>query len=302
MADCDVCNLCDAPGNFAESKDVAQVVCNVRAFGNEVFTFWRCPNCQSLHCREHVDLDWYYRAYPVKGHTLDFWARAAYGNFLQRLDRAGLSPSMSVLDYGCGPGLLVRYFTERGFPSVKGYDAHVSEFSDKSILAQQYDCVISQDVIEHAEDPQQFLRDLSKLLKPGGLLVIGTPNATEIDLAKAELFSLSLHPPYHRHVLSEQALLGIAERAGLKSQTRYYRFYYDTLWPTVNYRFLRGYVRRAGNVLDAAFEPPRVGLVLTSPILWAHALFGYFYPPRSEMMVLFRRVSENPASDNSPTD
>jgi len=298
MADCDVCNVCDAPGNFADAKDVARVACNVRAFGDEIFTFWRCANCQSLHCREHVDLDRYYRAYPVKSHTLDFWARAAYGNFLQRLSRAGLSPAMSVLDYGCGPGLLVRFLSERGFPSVKGYDAHVSEFSDKGILSQKYDCVISQDVIEHAEDPRQFLLDLVKVLKPGGLLAIGTPNAAEIDLAKAELFSLSLHPPYHRHLLSEQALLGIAEGIGLEPLARYHRFYYDTLWPTVNYRFLRGYVRRAENVLDAAFEPPRVGLVLSSPMLWVHALLGYFYPPRSEMMVLFRHTPGNPASAN----
>ena len=298
MADCDVCNVCDAPGNYADAKDVAQVACNVRAFGNEVFTFWRCSNCQSLHCREDVDLDRYYRAYPVKSHTFDFWARAAYGNLLRRLSRSGLRPGMSVLDFGCGPGLLVRFLSERGFSSVKGYDAHVSEFSDKGTLAQVYDCVISQDVIEHSEDPRQFLLDLVKVLKPGGFLAIGTPNAAEIDLAKAELFSLSLHPPYHRHLLSEQALLAIAEGIGFEPLARYHRFYYDTLWPTVNYRFLRGYVRRAGNVLDVAFEPPRVGLVLSSPMLWVHALFGYFYPPRSEMMVLFRRTPENPASAN----
>ncbi len=291
MAECETCNVCEDPGGFADASDVARVACNVRAFRNEMFTFWRCTNCQSLHCREDADLVRYYREYPVKGHALDFWARAAYANHLHRLSLAGLRPAMSVLDYGCGPGLLVRYLEERGFSAVKGYDAHVAEFSDKSVLSHQYDCVISQDVIEHADDPHAFLAELVRLLLPGGLLAIGTPNAAGIDLAKPELFSLSLHPPYHRHLLSEQALLAMAGKMGLTPVARYRRFYYDTLWPTVNYRFLRGYVRRAGNVLDAAFEPPRVGLVLMSPVLWFHALFGYFFPPRSEMMVLFRRAA-----------
>lgn len=291
MAVCEICNVCEAPGSFASASDVAQVTCNVRAFANDIFTFWRCPNCQSLHCREDADLSRYYREYPVKGHALDFWARAAYANHLHRLSLAGLRQGMSILDYGCSMGLLVRYLSERGFTAVKGYDAYVTEFSGKSILNQKYDCVISQDVIEHAEDPQAFLADIVRLLVPGGLLAIGTPNAAGIDLAQPELFSLSLHPPYHRHLLSEQALLAMAGKLGLTPVARYHRFYYDTLWPTVNYRFLRGYVGRSGNVLDAAFEPPRVGLVLTSPLLWFHALFGYFFPPRSEMMVLFRHAA-----------
>ena len=70
MAECEVCNVCGTPGKFANASEVAEVACNVRAFGNEIFTFWRCPSCQSLHCREDADLDHYYRSYPVKGHVL----------------------------------------------------------------------------------------------------------------------------------------------------------------------------------------------------------------------------------------
>lgn len=291
MARCETCNVCDAPGNFTDTNDVTQVSCNVRSFANDAFTFWRCKNCHSLHCREDADLSKYYLEYPIQGHALDFWTRAAYANIFTRLIRAGLQPEMSILDYGCSMGLLVRYLAKRGFSSVNGYDAYVHEYSNKKILNKEYDCVISQDVIEHAESPQEFLAEMVRLLVPGGLLAIGTPNAAAIDLAQPKTFSLSLHPPYHRHLLSEQALLAMATKLELTPVARYHRFYYDTLWPTVNYRFLRGYIGRSGNLLNAAFEPPRVSVVLTSPVLWFHALFGYFFPPRSEMMLLFRRAS-----------
>lgn len=289
MAECIRCNVCDAPGEFTSAKNVAQVPCNVRAFQNEVFTFWRCTSCHSLHCREHADLDRYYRNYPVKGHALDFWTRAAYANLLRRLRRGGVRPEMSVLDYGCGPGLLVKYLLEQGYTRVAGYDAHVTEFAHTHVLTQTYDCIITQDVIEHAEDPRTFLAELIRMLAPGGILAIGTPNGATINLAQADLFSLSLHPPYHRHLLSADALAGMAHKLELTETARYNRFYYDTLVPTVNYRFLREYVRRSGNVLDAAFEPPNIRLVLTSPLLWVYALFGYFLPPRSEMMIIFQR-------------
>ena len=293
MTECVRCNVCETPGEFAGAREIGRVRCNVRAFKDAIFTFWRCSSCGSLHCREDADLDMYYRNYPVKVHALDFWARAAYANLLERLRRAGLRRSMSVLDFGCGPGLLVRFLAERGYASVNGYDAHVAQFSDTKILDRTYDCIISQDVIEHFDNPREFLANLVRLLSPGGMLAIGTPDGAEIDLGDPERFSLSLHPPYHRHLLSAQALLAMASQLGLEPVAQYRRFYYDTLWPTVNYRFLRGYVRRAGNVLDAAFEPPHIWLVLTSPVLWFHALFGYFFPPRSEMMVLFRRKVED---------
>lgn len=288
MVDCTVCNVCDGRGRIEDARESRQVACNVRAYRHEIFLVWRCPSCGSLHCKQEVDLDFYYRNYPVQAHRLDFWARAAYANYLRRLSRSGIQRNQSVLDYGCGPGLLIQFLRQRGFRDVSGYDAHVPEFSSLVPLQRTYDCIIAQDVIEHVENPREWLEWLVGRLKPGGVMCIGTPNASGIDLGKPEIFALSLHQPYHRHLLSRQALLAMAENSGLSPIAKYDRFYYDTLYPTVNYRFLREYVRSAGNVLDAAFEDPKIGLVLSSPRLWFYAVFGYFIPPRSEMMVIFR--------------
>jgi hypothetical protein len=59
MVKCEICSVDDGQGRLAAATDVTRVACNVCAFQNEIFTFWRCPNCQSLHCREEVDLDCY---------------------------------------------------------------------------------------------------------------------------------------------------------------------------------------------------------------------------------------------------
>jgi len=291
MVECTECNVCNGNGKYENTQDSRDIACNVRAFQHEVFTVWRCPSCGSLHCKQPIDAGRYYRSYPVKSHTLDFWARTAYTNYLRRLTQVKINQASSVLDYGCGPGLLVEFLKQSGFQDVAGFDAHVPKFSNKAALDRTYDLVITQDVIEHVDNPREWLESLVQLLNPEGIICIGTPNAAEIDLSQADTFALSLHQPYHRHLLSYRALIAMAEKAGLKAIAQHDRFYYDTLYPTVNYRFLRAYVRRAGNLLDAAFEKPHLAMVLTSPKLWFLALFGYFFPPRSEMMILFRKNS-----------
>jgi hypothetical protein len=75
----------------------------------------------------------------------------------------------------------------------------------------------------------------------------------------------------------------------------YLRSFYDSLFPTVNSRFLWRYLDKAGGVLDTAVEPPRVGLVLRSPELLFLAFFGYFLPLGDNMLVTFRKAEAAPA-------
>jgi hypothetical protein len=58
--------------------------------------------------------------------------------------------------------------------------------------------------------------------------------------------------------------------------------------PTVNSRFMWRYIDKAGGVLDAAVEPPRIGMVASSPDLLFLAFFGYFLPLGDNMVMIFR--------------
>ncbi len=290
MPDCTVCNACPDRGRLERSQEVTQVCSNVRKFQTERFTIWRCPVCHSIHSKEDVDLQRYYQDYPLKQHRLDVWARAAYANRLQRLVNEGVTQEHSILDYGSGNGIFVSFLCRKGFLKATGYDRYVPEFADETILDRTYDVLVAQDVIEHDNKPNELITKWAGLLTSGGILCIGTPDAEQIDLSHPAKYSLSLHQPYHRHILSRRALIHMAEKAGLRTVKIYRRWYYDTVWPTINYRFLQTYIQKAGNVLDAAVEPPRIGLVLTSPLLLFYALFGYLFPPKNEMMVFFRRL------------
>lgn len=281
------CNVCASPGSFDQALEANAISCNVRKFGNERFTVWRCANCRSLHCKEAVDLDAYYVDYPMTKQVRDFATQRAFINRLRTMEKYGLQPEHAILDYGCGTGLFVSFLKERGFHAA-GYDPYVRAFSDRAILSGRFDFVTSQDVIEHVSEPRELAAEYQRLLNRGGMLFIGTPNADEIELNNT--YSMELHQPYHRHILSENALTEVCQQAGLRPIAINRRFYYDTLFPMVNTQFIRRYIRKTGGYLDAGFEAPRVGLVLTSPELLFFGLLGYFFRARGNMLGVFQRA------------
>lgn len=290
MAQCTTCNLCEKPGTFERAQEIAIVPCHVRRFKDNLFTVWRCTNCGSLHSKEDADLALYYKHYPFQNHKLDFHARIGYRNRLRLLKRRGIRKESLILDYGCGAGLFVDFLKEEGFTNVRGYDAFVEKYSDVSVLSDKYDVVVSHDVIEHVDDPRDYLRTLVSLLKIQGVLVIGTPNADRISLKPQRHFPVELSQPYHRHILSERMLKILAAEFGLDIEHTYRRFYFDSLYPGVNTRFMWTYVNTLGGFIDACVEPPRIDIIRSSPKLLFYAFFGYFFPPRGNILLSMRKI------------
>ncbi|HEY8946955.1 MAG TPA: class I SAM-dependent methyltransferase, partial [Polyangiaceae bacterium] len=181
------CVACGAkyPADFVET---ASVRCNVRAFAEQRFDVWRCPECRSIHARQPVELSRYYAAYPFHALPDDVRVRLVYGNQLARLRRAGLRSSHTILDYGCGSGEFVRYLKARGYEQTFGFDAYNPAYDSVAQLDRQFDCVLAQDVLEHVESPSALLNQLASLTRPGGILCIGTPNADAIHLDRPEEF------------------------------------------------------------------------------------------------------------------
>lgn len=103
---------------------------------------------------------------------------------------AGMSPHDPVLDVGCGVGQTVRLLTERGLQAhgvdvsetsiafarqhagrFQIYDGHTLPFDDRSIAA-----VGAFNVLEHVEEQIALLDEMTRTLRPGGRMVISSPN------------------------------------------------------------------------------------------------------------------------------
>jgi 2-polyprenyl-3-methyl-5-hydroxy-6-metoxy-1,4-benzoquinol methylase len=248
-----------------------------------------------VHARDEVDLGRYYASYPFHNlgeqRELDGPLQAMYRSQLKRLRAAGLTPEHKVLDYGCGGGAFVKFLREHGYARVHGFDEYSEQYGDRTVLDQRYDVIVTQDVLEHVAEPWDFLRTLSGLLEPSGVVLIGTPNAEALDLQQPESSVHALHQPYHRHIFSKQKLLTLGEALGWELVRYYPSMYSNTLLPFINQRFLLYYFKAGDNTLDIVTEPIRISnpkLYTPASLFWG--FFGYFFPPETDVAVVYRKA------------
>ena len=281
------CVLCRQPQQVVEQNRIRS---NVRRFRGETFAVWRCAGCSSLHARDDVDLDHYYSGYPIFTAQLDWRLRVVYDNMLARLRRAGVRPEHRVLDYGCGAGLLVQHLRDRGYRDVHGFDRYAEGMNKPELLQDLYDGIVSQDVLEHVDDPHALLAEFDRMVKPGGFVVIGTPDGATLRLNNYEQDVHALHQPYHRHILSVQALHAAGEARGWSVERHYATMFNNTLFPTMNPRFVLHYVKAHDDVFDLVAEPIKLtGWKIWSPLTPFYALFGYFFDRHTDIMTVFRK-------------
>lgn len=138
-------------------------------------------------------------AHTLKGRAQGLFRRLSYDLWKRELKRFGLSRKTSskytIVDVGCGPGFLLACL-EGWFPGVHliGVDANdqllqAAQARCRSakllngdacripIEDQSADVVFALHVTEHLPAPSEFFDQARRVLRPGGLLVIATPNA-----------------------------------------------------------------------------------------------------------------------------
>jgi SAM-dependent methyltransferase len=96
-----------------------------------------------------------------------------------------------VLDAGCGVGMYTAKFRERYTPHVEGIEYEFERALEAQattphavVAANEYlpypadyfDAILSHETLEHVTDDQAAARELVRVLKPGGRLVIFVPN------------------------------------------------------------------------------------------------------------------------------
>jgi SAM-dependent methyltransferase len=133
----------------------------------------------------------FYRAYyELEGrHWWFIGRRAIFLRILEREARDRPVP-LDILDFGCGTGAFLSYL-ERfgtvsavdgdqaavGFCHERGRDEvrHVAPGQPLPFDDSSFDVVTALDVIEHIADDVSALRELRRVLRPGGLLLVAVP-------------------------------------------------------------------------------------------------------------------------------
>lgn len=280
-----ICRICHYQESNINIEKFGFIRGNTKKYFDRTFTIWKCEKCLSVHSIDKVDFQEMYADYPVNKRKLDVFARNSYGNLLKRLVLNGLKKNYKVLDYGCGNGIFIQLLKEKGYSSVDGFDPFVAEYATLP-LNTHYDCIIANDVIEHMENPRDLISDCKKILKPGGLLYIGTADSEPVDIKKIDTHIMRLHQPFHRIIMTQKTLHSLGAEQGLLLQKSYRRSYMDTWKPFFNYRFLDEFSKALDHNIDKALEPDASKILFKNPFLFFYAFFGFFFPSAYEPAVL----------------
>jgi methionine biosynthesis protein MetW len=132
--------------------------------------------------------DYYEKYWSTEG----FFPHGKIWPELRALYEKWIPPGASVLDVGCGDGQTSgKWLSENGRQYV-GVDISANavdearqsgleaiKIEDASVLpfdADSFDVVVCVEVLEHLFDPQRAIKNISRVLKPGGIFIATVPN------------------------------------------------------------------------------------------------------------------------------
>ena len=155
----------------ASKADAALAVAYLRTF----WTLWKLRNSIAA-------ADYDYRAHDSTIWLQRYWQRSRYRHIRELIDDQG-----AVLDVGCGSSHIIgtlptgsvaldvlmnklRFARRFQVPRVRG-SGFALPFADEA-----FPCVLCSQVIEHVPMVPSMIDELCRVLKPGGRLVLGTPD------------------------------------------------------------------------------------------------------------------------------
>jgi len=181
--------------------------------------------------------------HPVLGYNYEGFEQNYWFNYVQ--NGAGISAMLeplfslqkekngSILDIGCGFGFIPHFWKEMiggeaiglemsrygrvgaeklGVNIVPKYYSEANELHGK-----KFDYVYSSEVIEHVENPEAFINEISQALSNDGILVLTTPSASVLLPSNDYLLLLAtLSPGFHFFVSSADAMRNLLLRCGFE--------------------------------------------------------------------------------------
>lgn len=137
-----------------------------------------------------------------------------------------------ILDIGCGRGDTLAWLQRWG-ADVHGTqvsttaaqvardlvgDTHifVGELADAAYPDASFDCVTLWHVLEHVPEPLALMKEIRRVLRPGGLLYVEVPNAGGWAARRFRHHWLAYDVPKHLFHFSPETLQALAGKAGLE--------------------------------------------------------------------------------------
>jgi SAM-dependent methyltransferase len=146
------------------------------------------------------------------------------------------APEAEVVDIGCGDGRLLdvlkascpsgwRYhgvdWSEQAIERLrrKGYDGRSGDVSglDLTDWDEKFDLAVMHQLIEHVRDPRELMAKVRRILKPGGVLSVETPDIDAWDFRLlSRRYWAGYHIPRHFYIFNKENFSQLAREVGFE--------------------------------------------------------------------------------------
>lgn len=209
------------------------------------FNVARCAACRLVQVHPRPASDELGRFYPelYYGDQPFFYERVDASSRFRQVSRQ-VKAGDRVLDVGCGRGLVLAKLRERGCAVVgTELSAHSSKYAreqlgleilqknlgDCAFPDNAFDCITLFHSLEHLPDPLDELRELHRIVKPGGRILVEVPR---FDSFYSKIFRdkwFHLDVPRHLYHFEDDTLMPLLEKGGFEViEVKKYDFMYDS--------------------------------------------------------------------------
>ena len=145
-------------------------------------------------------------------------------------DEVPFNQGGDALDVGCGNGKFVQKLSALGWHAsgvefsesaaqagiLAGLEISVGTLEQAQFAGASFDLITARHLIEHLPEPKQFMAEINRLLRPGGRLLIRTPNSNALGRRWFGANWYANDPPRHLVLFTPGNLTQIANQAGLQ--------------------------------------------------------------------------------------
>jgi SAM-dependent methyltransferase len=217
------------------------------SFSKDGFDYELCPDCDTLFVTPRP-INEAFNSYYSNAPSTEYWATTFYkatanarrekiwkpkAKLIHQIIKRFGDENEEVVDIGGGYGLfaeemyslfgkkttviepgfhLANSCREKGINVIEKFLEDVKE----SDLSQGSKIFVSFELFEHLHSPEDFLKQLFKLMQPGDLFVFTTLSGTGVDIQALWEDSKSISTPHHLNFLNPYSVKVLIEKIGLK--------------------------------------------------------------------------------------
>jgi len=223
-----------------DGREVEKVGCNYcdsdslrNLWVKDKFTYCQCKNCNLNFISPRLTQDEIKNIYEIgfnsknlhKPPPLDY---SLYSSFFRSINK--YKQNIRLLDVGCFRGDLLNGARQKGWDvygveiSEKaakagkkqyGIDIKIGSLQEAKFESNFFDAVSMLDVIEHLPDPKSYLKEIFRILRPGGVLYLDTPNFNSINRYIFKK-NWSVFFPWHLYYFTPKTLTKLSKKCNFQ--------------------------------------------------------------------------------------